>query len=122
MRTLSPLVLAVLLAGCGVTNYATVKAKSAVGRCMDRLLERSRAAGYTEVAVEKEIAFFRVPSKDGPDATRRNPGVFFTVQCEGDERAVIRAVDDRGLFDDKRPLDQSLSDELDHFRRALDDF
>ena len=114
--------LALLLAGCGLTNYATITSKSSVGRCIDRLLERSRAAGYTEVAADKEIAFFRVASKNGPDASRRNPGVFFTVQCEGDDRAVIRAVDDRGLFDDKRQLNQQLSDELDHYRRALDGY
>lgn len=122
MRKLLVVVSGMLIAACGHANSATVTSKSAVGRCIDRLIEKSRAAGYTEVAVDRDISFFRVASKDGPDPTRKNPGIFFSVQCQGDDRALISVLDDRGLFDDDRPLNEKLGDELDHYRKALRDF
>ncbi len=102
------------------------------GRCVERLLARSRYTGYIEQTVDKEMGFFRVMARNTYAVVERNkrgPIVprgklpadvkFYNVQCTSDEQAVITPMNETGALDERFVMDTQQHDELLRYGGAI---
>jgi hypothetical protein len=132
LRLMMPALVAVV-AGCAAHAPLPVVVKAGAVTdvpCVDRLVTRTRAAGYVETAVDRNTGFLRVqittlrsgkPIRTGTRGKLYN--FYFNTQCAHDGlSATVSGADDRGTFGDERRAPKWFKEELDDFAAQLFNF
>lgn len=117
------MVVVVSMSSCA-TFYATpvsvTPGATSEGRCIDRLLTKSRNTGYVEQTVDKDTGFFRVVAKS--DAKGKAAIGWFNVACDENGFALVTPVGARGALSSDTKISKAQRRELDEYASALESF